>query len=89
MSSLEILADRPESELPRDASGNVIREDIGPLLKSKIAEHFRSEHHKSFIDSNEGQAIMHARITSYRRRLVYPETRSLFDLKALQSAADS
>lgn len=35
------LSDRPESECPRDASGNLIREDIGPLLKSKIAEHFR------------------------------------------------
>lgn len=35
------LSDRPLEDYPRDASGNIIFEDIGPLLKSKIAEHFK------------------------------------------------
>ncbi|MEN8128361.1 MAG: ATP-dependent 6-phosphofructokinase [Planctomycetota bacterium] len=35
------LADRDEADRPRDASGNVIREDIGPLLKAKIQSRFK------------------------------------------------
>lgn len=36
------LSDRPESDCPRDASGNLIREDIGLLLKDKIAAYFKA-----------------------------------------------
>ncbi len=35
------LSDRPESECPRDASGNLIREDVGVVLKGKIVQHFK------------------------------------------------
>ena len=35
------LVDRDESDCPRDASGNVIREDVGLLLKAKIQNHFK------------------------------------------------
>lgn len=35
------LSDRPDSECPRDASGNLIREDIGVVLKEKIKAHFK------------------------------------------------
>lgn len=35
------LSDRPKSECPRDASGNLIREDIGLLLKDQIAAYFK------------------------------------------------
>lgn len=35
------LADRHPDDCPKDASGNVILEDIGLLLKSKIKDHFK------------------------------------------------
>ena len=35
------LADRDENDCPKDASGNVILEDIGVLLKTKIQAHFK------------------------------------------------
>ena len=35
------LSDRPACECPRDASGNLIREDIGVLLRDKIVQHFK------------------------------------------------